>query len=183
MYQANWVRSCKYCSVQYLQLSTNIESNYILGCWSEFWYSRLTSTKSCSKEKWCKKVLWKPSLCLGQSSKYLKFQERYGLLWSHLCTLAVAGKAVSTAEALTYCGHESWDLVQQPEHQSWGDGCMKGWATAWHVTGVLCNPDLSHSGMNTGRSQHCADCSSLLKWLILVFSTIYLETYANLKFT
>lgn len=146
-----------------------------MDCWSETCSSWLTSTKSCSKQKWHEKVLWKQFLCLGQSNKYLNFHESYGVFWSHGCPLAVAGKAVSRAETP--------DVVQQPEQWSWVDGCMKWWATAWPMIRVLCNSDLNHSDMNIWRSQHHAGCSPLLKGLILAFSTIYLETYANLKFT
>lgn len=73
-------------------------SNYIVDCSSESCSSWLTSTTSCSKQKWHKKGLWNQSLGLGHSSKDLNFHERYGLFWSHECTLPVAGKVVSSAE-------------------------------------------------------------------------------------
>lgn len=88
------------------------------------------------------------------------------------------GKLLVQLRHLTYCGQESWTWFSSLSNEAelmaaWNDEPQPG----------LCNPDLNHSDMNIWRSQHHADCSALLKQLILVFSTIYLETYANLKFT
>lgn len=88
-----------------------------MDCWSESCSSWLTSTKSCGKQKWHKKVLGKQFLYLDQSSKYLNSHEKHGLLISHNCTVAVAGQVVSTAETPDIlwprelgCGSAAWAM-------------------------------------------------------------------------